>query len=241
MKKITLTLTITILTVVSFAQMNPKYTKLQELFDAGKYEDCAYKAENFTLNDKTKKDAEPYLFLTKCNYQIYSIGGKEDEYPKAFDDAFKHAAKFRSKDKDGSLYAEHKSYFNDLKVLGVKDAYDFYRAGSYSKAASSLKKIIKFNEDPLVMFMLGVSSFLSNNDADGTNNTNAAIESLTNIKTPFELTDIEKLFAIDTFIDYSDYLVQKEDSGKAKEMLEIALNVIDEKTKIQLQLEKLTN
>ncbi len=103
-EKITLlTLFIGIQIAACFAQdkkdskLGESYFKMRDMFEEGRYEDCAYKAESMTMKDKYRSDAEPYLFLSMCNYRIHEIGGKEEEYPKAYSDAIKYAGKFRKR------------------------------------------------------------------------------------------------------------------------------------------------
>ncbi|MEY3835453.1 MAG: hypothetical protein RI989_881 [Bacteroidota bacterium] len=52
----------------SFAQTD--YPDLLAMFVDEKYEKCLYKAEKYTLNEKTKKDPLPYLFMSRCYFEM---------------------------------------------------------------------------------------------------------------------------------------------------------------------------
>ena len=101
--------------------------KLEKLFMAEKYEDVAYKGENMIENDKYKKDPEIYLYISMAWYEISQFNDEkmQEEYPKALRDAFKFAARFIKKDREGVWYEDNSDYFEDLKKAGIADAAPF--------------------------------------------------------------------------------------------------------------------
>ena len=71
MKKILIASLFTMLySLGSFAQSD--YNDLLLMYVDEKYERCLYKAEKYTLDEKTKKEPLPYLFMSMSYFQTVS-------------------------------------------------------------------------------------------------------------------------------------------------------------------------
>ncbi|MBL4653965.1 MAG: hypothetical protein JKY53_14050 [Flavobacteriales bacterium] len=236
----------------SFAQEEPEtnvgsdFTKLKEMFEKEKYEDCAYKAETMTMKDKYRSSAEPYLFLAMCNWKIHEIGGEqlEEEYPKAYSDAFKYAGKLRKKDKKKKLYEEYKEFFDELKDAGVRDAIDFYLSNNYRKAASTLKKVYKIAPESIaIKFSKGVCDIMANNLSEGGLWIKESAVVLQQFAKDgnYEKDPATDEMLADAFVTYSDYLLGKAEADSARHTIVLGQALLGDHYKIEAQYKKLIN
>ena len=141
--------------------------KLEKLYMEEKYEDVAYKGMNMVENDKYKKDPEIYLYIAMAWYEISQMNDEEmqEEYPKALRDAFKYAAKFAKKDKDGVWYEDNIDFFEDLKKAGIADAEKWIDDERKRRnAVGTYKYMTKaIPEDPNLLFFKGVLEYMNRN------------------------------------------------------------------------------
>jgi hypothetical protein len=135
MKKIILFLVLIVsISFSSVAQTDNDYKDLLTVFVSGKYEKCLYKAEGYTLDDKTKKDALPYMFMSRCFYEMSKKDEFKEKYPKAFSDAMKYAVKYAAKDKDRKHYADYEDFFIALRTDAMTEAETQYDNQKWPKA-----------------------------------------------------------------------------------------------------------
>ncbi|MCB0198137.1 MAG: hypothetical protein KDJ65_39710, partial [Anaerolineae bacterium] len=59
------------------------YEDLLVLFVDENYEKCLAKAENYTVNDDTRKDPLPYLYMSMSLYEMSKLEEFNEDYPKA--------------------------------------------------------------------------------------------------------------------------------------------------------------
>jgi len=95
------------------------YEDLLVLFVDENYEKCLAKAENYTVNDDTRKDPLPYLYMSMSLYEMSKLEEFNEDYPKASRDALKYAEKYRKKDKEAEFFANYEDYWADLNVLAM--------------------------------------------------------------------------------------------------------------------------
>lgn len=115
MKKITLLLMLLGAFQFSSFSQAPEYDDLHVYFADGDFEKLLKVAEKYTTGDKTRKDAIPYLYLSKANFEISKGGDLLEKYPRAFKDAVKYAGKCIQKDKTGEVVEENVAHFTSLK------------------------------------------------------------------------------------------------------------------------------
>ena len=104
------------------AQEQDTYPDLLALFVDEKFEKCLYKAEKYTLSDKSKKHALPYLFMSRCYFEMSKRDEFKEKYKAAGKDCFKYATKYVVKDKERKFYAEHEDYFTELRNKAISEA-----------------------------------------------------------------------------------------------------------------------
>ena len=115
MKKITLLFFfIGALAAVSYAQP-PEYGDLNVYYADGNFEKLLKVAERYTVKDDTRKDALPYLYLSKTNLEISKGGELLDKYPRAFKDAIKYANKCIKYDTNGDIFQDELEHFTQCK------------------------------------------------------------------------------------------------------------------------------
>ena len=224
--------------------ISPDFTKLKEMYEKEKYEDCAFKAETMTMKDKFRSAPEPYLFLAMCNWRIHEIGGEQLEldYPKAYADAFKYAGKFRKKDKKKKLFEEYKEFFDQLKDAGVRDAIDFYLSNDFRKASSTLKKVYKVvPESTAIKFSKGVCDLKANNLSEGglwIKESSIELQKLAKDGS-FEKDPATDEMLADAFVIYSDYLIEKSNADSARSTIRLGQVLLGDHYKIEAQAEKI--
>ena len=124
--------------------------KLEELYDKGKFEDCAYKAETYSENEKYAKNPEPYLYISMCYYEFhFSEDVKIKEYYKsALKDALKYAVKMKGYDKELNFYKDNSEYLDKLRQTCLEEAKALVDKKDYSKASSYYyKPLVKLDPD----------------------------------------------------------------------------------------------
>lgn len=204
-----------------------QHTKLFDLFAMEKYEDCAFKAENMAMNEKYRKDPEPLLYLSMCFFKISNLDpeGLDQEYKDPLKESMKYAKKFRSKDKDGSMYSQNILFFEELKRAGITRANALYNEEQYSKAAAFYGLINNYDErDNSIRFMKGVCDLLAKNLAEGSKNIKDAITGLDTLRadSSFKADVFQDSFLVEAMIIYSDFLNKNNMADSAKKTMAVA-------------------
>lgn len=140
MKKIVF-LVLTLASVFTAAAQRPDYQDLNIYFADGDYEKLISKAEKYTQDDDCRKDALPYLYLSKANFEI-SKGGDQDlaeEFPRAYKDAIKYASKAIQKDDEArTVYFAHLGHFTALKNAVHEEIINLVAAEEYGRLLGSI-------------------------------------------------------------------------------------------------------
>jgi len=142
MKNLLLTLSAIFALNLSFGQ---NYDELRILFVDENYEKMLKVAEQFTMKDGTKNDAEPYLWLARA---LFAMSKNEeytnqDQYKKSFNDALTWLGKYYKKDKSLSLYSDHRDFFVEIKTALYEMIETDISAGNHAKALGNISKIAK--------------------------------------------------------------------------------------------------
>jgi tetratricopeptide (TPR) repeat protein len=142
----------------SFAQTDNDYKDLLTLFVADKFERCLMKAEGYTLDDKTKKDAVPFLFMSRCYYEMSKRDEFKVKYPNAFKDAMKSITKYASKDKEKAYYSEYEDFISDLRRDAIAEANSMFETEKYTKSKALYDQLTKLdNNDAGAFIMLSLN------------------------------------------------------------------------------------
>lgn len=221
--------------------------KLEELYDKGKFEDCAYKAETYTENDKYKKSPEPYLYISMCYYEFhYSEDAKIKEYYKtALKDALKYAVKMRTYDKEANFYNDNKDFLDKLREACLEEAKVLVDKKDYSKASSYYyKQLVKLDPDDFeILFVKGVCDALMRNSSEAYKSLNDAMPVLRknaeggNYKPgKFISTSLS-----DAFVNYSTLLKDQSYLDSAKSVIMLGKFLLPEDKAVDEQFRKFNN
>jgi hypothetical protein len=180
MKNLLLTLGAILALNISFAQ---DYDDLRIMFVDEKYEKLLKTAEQYTMKDKTKDDAEPYLWLARG---LFAMSKNEeytnqDKYKKALNDSFTWLGKYYKKDKSLELYNDHRDFFVEIKTVLYEMIETDINAGNYAKALGNISKIPKvspgnFGQD----YLSGACNFLKGDKTGARDNWKKADDLLKN-------------------------------------------------------------
>lgn len=125
------------------------YEDLRNLYMDQKYEKLISKAAHYVENEKTRKDAAPYLYLSKAYFEISQNEEYAEKFPqdRAFRNALKWASKYRRRDVEGRLYRENDFYFNALKKAALAEAASYLSEQKFSQAKRYYDAICDFDPD----------------------------------------------------------------------------------------------
>jgi len=113
---------------------SPDYKDLLTLFVSEKYEKCLDKAEGYSLSDNTKKDPLPYMYMSRCFFEMSKRDEFKEKFPGAFKDAMKFLSKYSSKDKERKYYSEYEDFFTAIRLAAISEAETMMDTQKYSKA-----------------------------------------------------------------------------------------------------------
>jgi hypothetical protein len=131
-----------------------EYEDLWVLYIDEDYEKLMKKAISVTEDEKSRKEAMPYLFVAMANFEMSKDEKYAEDYPKAFKDACKYASRWRKKDKEGVTVYDNKDFIAELRQTGMEEAEGYVEDGSFSKAKSLYKYMAEFDPtDPGSMLM----------------------------------------------------------------------------------------
>lgn len=219
--------------------------KLEKLFMAEKYEDVAYKGMNMIENDKYKKDPEIYLYIAMAWYEISQFNDEkmEEEYPNALRDAFKYAARFIKKDKEGTWYEDNVDFFEDLKKAGIADAAEWVDNDKKRRVAVSTYKYMTraMPDDNNVLFFKGVLEFMNRNEGEAERNINSAMVNLiADYENPkYRPSKASAPVLEDGLLRYTDILLEKNYTDSAKKTIGWALKFFPDSEKVQAKANSL--
>lgn len=138
-------------------QAQEDYDDLLILYVDGDYEKLINKAEKYTDKSDTRRDPQPYLYLSKAYFEMSQKEEFQEEYPKAFRDAMKYASKYRRKDKELEYWDINQEYFAELRAEAMREA-DLFMADKDPRGLSQAARLYKYladinPEDPATTMM----------------------------------------------------------------------------------------
>jgi hypothetical protein len=211
------------------AQDDSEFEDLRNLYMDEKYEKLIAKGEKYVADDDTRKNADPYLYISKAYYEISRLEQYNEDYPpeKAFANALKWASKYRKKDPEGALFAENDLYFRELKETAMQEAAGFMSDGKYSRAKRYYDAICKFDpEDPGAWLMLGYSQIQMKSMTES----KLAFKEAGNVLHSIDVTRLNsverKLLLLGT-MNYSEYLVEESMRDSARATLNLAAPALE--------------
>lgn len=146
MKKLVGSICLFFIAATGFSQKS--YDDLRILYADGNYEKLSKVADKYTNDDKTKKDVEPYLWLSKGLYKIHVGGNADPVFKNAYKESINALNKAIKMDKDGSVMSDvdNKEYWEMLQNSVVEQIDNDISTGNFRKAfgnVTSYKKLSK--------------------------------------------------------------------------------------------------
>ncbi len=212
---------------------------------AEKFEDVAYKGMNMIEKDKYKKDPEIYLYISMAWYEISQINDEKmgEEYPKALRDAFKYAARFIKKDRDGVWYEDNTDFFEDLKKAGIADAAEWVDNDRKRRnAVSTYKYMTKaVPDDWNILFFKGVLEHMNRNVGQAERDLNIAMINLIELYEDPKYRPSKATAAVleDGLMRYTDILLEQNYADSARKTIGWALKFFPESEKVAAKAESL--
>ena len=215
------------------------YEDLLVLYVDENYEKCLGKAEGYTLNDNTKKDPLPYLYMSMCLYEMSKIEKFQADYPKAARDAVKWAEKYRKKDKNKEFFANYEDFWADLNQMSMEQGENFYEEGSFSKAKQLFDGMVGYYpENPGAWIMLALCQYKSNLAKEGDLSMKEYAKAALNADTG-SLPDDQKKLLKNALIRYSELLSTKGQRDSARTTINLGKEHFMDDPDFKLQYDEL--
>ncbi|MCC6600888.1 MAG: hypothetical protein IT223_09475 [Crocinitomicaceae bacterium] len=209
--------------VRTFAQ-GGDYKELLALYVDEKYEKLLYKAEKYTLDDKTKKDAMPYLFMSMGYYKISKLDEFKKDYPDAFKNALKYMGKYAQKDKGRTFAAEYEDYFEELRTATVSEAEVMLDQKKYTKAKTMYDNLTDMDpNDAGAYLMLSITFEAIKSKKEAATSLAKAKELLTTKKCS---TSSKQEFNLlkNALMTYANHLSEAGSKAEAKEWMDLGMD-----------------
>jgi hypothetical protein len=227
MKKKILTFSLIVLSITVNCQVvGGKYNDLFDKFILGEYQDCLDDALKYTEKDKTRREAEPYLYASMVFMKFYNdpdyVEFDKDDLLK---DALKYAAKFvkyDEKDEESDLLSQNFDPLVESKKLSVELADYFYVEENYRKSAYFLKKYYKVQEIPELLLTIGNCQILSRNTSEGERNITMALEQLKSNNAAFKNVSLLDVLTAKSFKDQVEFLKANDEKEKANDIINLS-------------------
>ncbi|MCF8276203.1 MAG: hypothetical protein K9J17_05655 [Flavobacteriales bacterium] len=219
--------------------------KLEKLYIEEKFEDVAYKGEKMLEDDKYSKDPEIYLYVAMAWYEISQTNDekKKEEYPNALRDAFKYAARFYKKDKEGTWYDDNADFFNDLAKGGIAEAAQYVDDDKKLRnAVSTYKYMTKaMPEDYNLLFFKGVLENKNRNTGQAERDIQQAMNGLIPLyeNPKYKPSKATAPALEDGMLRWTDAMLEMNYADSAKKTINWALKFFPESEKVKAKAEKL--
>ncbi len=140
------------------AMAQSDYNDLLLMYVDEKYERCLYKAEKYTLDEKTKKDPLPYLFMSMSYFQMSKRDEFKEKYPDSFKSSLKYMKKYCGKDKERQFIGEYEDFVSELRVATIAEGELMMDTEKYTKAKAMYDYLVDMDpKDAGALIMRGMS------------------------------------------------------------------------------------
>lgn len=134
-----------LLTTKLLVAQGPNYDDLRILYADGSYEKLVRASEKYTLNDKTKKDPLPHMWMARGLYKVSMSGTTDENYKNAYKDAIGALGKSIKYDVSGEIQREYTEFFDEFKNSLVEIIKNELETENYKKASPWILKYYKIN------------------------------------------------------------------------------------------------
>lgn len=219
------------------------YNKLINLYTLDKFEQCIETCDKYIKGESTARSPYPYLYSSMCYLAIHK--DRENYDMKQFRDPLRKAVsfigRFKKKDKSGELQKENGEYLRELKKAALEEAALQNEKKDYKNLQNLGRDISKnYDQDEAMLIISGV--YLCNAQAkiEGEKSIETGMNILKKKKSEGNVAFSEEQADLltQTFIMYTDYLMEIKDVAKSKTVMEFANELLPDNLKISTQSEK---
>ena len=158
-----------LLTTKLLVAQAPEYNDLRILFADGDYEKLVRASEKYTMNDKTKSDALPHMWMGRGLYKVSLSGSDNEKYKNAYKEAIGEVGKSIKYDKSGDVQTEYAEFYEEFKNSLVETIRNEVEIPDYKKASTWILKYYKINMTSIgAKYLEGVCKY-RNSDKGGAN------------------------------------------------------------------------
>ncbi|MDR0803339.1 hypothetical protein [Fluviicola sp.] len=158
-----------LLTTKLLVAQAPEYNDLRILYADGTYEKLVRASEKYALNDKTKSDALPHMWMARGLYKVSLSGTDDEKYKNAYKEAIGELGKSIKYDKSGDVQTEYAEFYDEFKNSLVEMIKNEIETPDYKKAATWVLKYYKINLSSIgAKYLDGVCKY-RNSDKGGAN------------------------------------------------------------------------
>lgn len=159
-----LSFTLFVLNANAQTYMLPKF---KEMYDAGKYEKLAKKADKIITKDEYKKKGEPYFWKAAALVEVDKEFGFLEKYKGTFKDLIKAYKKGQKYDELGNHFKKFPTLLNDIKRHGHKKALPLFEDEKYSKANIIYERLSDISVDTLAYYQYAKGLLALKNEKEG--------------------------------------------------------------------------
>lgn len=158
-----------LLTTKLLVAQAPEYNDLRILYADGDYEKLVRASEKYTMNDKTKSDPAPHMWMGRGLYKVSLSGSDDEKYKNAYKEAIGEVGKSIKYDKAGDVQSEYAEFYDEFRNSLVEMIKNEIEAPDYKKASTWIIKYYKINMTSIgAKYLDGVCKF-RNSDKGGAN------------------------------------------------------------------------
>jgi len=218
---------------------SPEYRDLLSLFVDEKYPKLLQKAEGYTLNDKTKKEPVPYLFMSMSYFEMSKRDEYKEKYPDAFSNSLKYLSKYVGKDKTREHGAEYEDFFLGIRKATIAEAEIMNDQQKYTKSKTMYKYLIDLDpNDAGARIMSGMTFQAMKSKKESELAFTTAKELLTSGQCSVKEKD-QLSFLKTALIDYANNLSAAGKKSEAIEWLDLGKKYFEEDKEYQVNYESI--
>jgi len=234
MKKALTLLMFTMCAGVFVLAQAPEFKDLLSMYVDEKYPRLLQKAEGYTLNEKTKKEALPYLFMSMGYYKMSMIDKYKADYPDSFNQSLKYLSKYAKIDKTKEKGTEYGDFFIDIRKAIISEAEIMNDQQKYTKSKTLYKYLIDLDpNDAGAFIMQGMTFTAIKSKKEAETAFKAAKELLSNDKCSVSDKD-QKAFLKNALIEYANSLNGQSKKSEAVEWLDLGKKHFEEDKEYQV-------
>ncbi|MFZ6052148.1 hypothetical protein [Halocola ammonii] len=221
MKKVLLAFSILLMigSIQKVDAQRPEYDELLKLIVDEDFEKALRKCENYQMDDDTRKDPVPYIYMSMAYFHMSKKPEYSEEYPKAFKDALKYAARFRRKDRDNEYMGEFSRYMSQLREVAIVETNALLDQEKFIQAKMFYKYLVDIDEEDIGAHLMMAYTLRKSRSKRDAEESEAMAKKLMQEKGIDHLGHEQKDFLKYALIVYSEYMDSEGMRSQAEDLL----------------------